>query len=303
MWTCTLYILQKSTLPLYWDTYKTNVDPLVKVVHVPTMTAQVLEAAQHMDSIPRGMEALLMAIYYAAATSLWEEECRQNFGENKDDLLARYRFGVEQALARADFLQSDEVIVLQAFVIFLICLRRNGDARVIWTLTGLVVRMAQTLGIHRDGSHFNLTPFEIEMRRRLWWQICILDSRASEDHGSDPTIIDLVFDTQMPLNVNDEDIYPEMTEYPESKTGCTEMTFGLIRFEITTTLRKIQYVPPGMKCARIYGNATLEKKEQWIQECHKRLEERYLSNCDMNVPLYWVGSAISFPHLVSADLS
>jgi Fungal specific transcription factor domain len=288
----------KEHVPIYWQLYRENVDPLVKIIHVPTMTPEILEAAQHLDSISKGMEALLMVIYYSAATSLWDDECREKFGENKDDLLARYRFGVEQALARADFLETDEVVVLQAFVIFLICLRRNDDARIIWTLTGLVVRMAQTLGIHRDGSHYNLTPFQIEMRRRLWWQICILDARASEDHGSDPTIIEQVFDTQMPLNVNDSDLHPDMAELPEAKVGCTEMTFGLIRFEISSTLRKLQYVPPGpKKCQQFFSNVSLEKKEQWIRECHQRFEERYLQHCDMSVPLYWVSPRPFLSHL------
>ena len=276
-------------VPKYWKVYKENVDPLAKIIHVPTTEPTILGAKDHLEKIPRGLEALLFAIYYGAVTSMWPEETREMFGEDKNDLLARYRFGIEQSLARADFLQSDEYIVLQAFVIFLICLRRNDDARVIWTLTGLVVRMAQTLGIHRDGSHFDLPAFDIEMRRRLWWQICILDSRASEDHGCDPTINDHNFDTQMPLNVNDTDLSPDMKELPEAKIGCTEMTFGLIRFEITSVLRRIQYVPPGPKrCTRFFSEATVERKEQWIRECHARLEERYLQNTDMSVPLYWV---------------
>ncbi len=276
-------------VPKYWQIYKENVDPLVKIIHIPSTEPTILEAKDRLDKIHRGLEALLFAIYYGAVTSMWPEETRAEFGEEKNDLLARYRFGIEQALARADFLQSDEYIVLQAFVIFLICLRRNDDARVIWTLTGLIVRMAQTLGIHRDGSHFDLPPFVIEMRRRLWWQICILDSRASEDHGCDPTIIDQVFDTQMPLNANDSDLSPDMKTFPEPKVGCTEMTFGLIRFEITNTLRMIQYVPAGpKKCNKFFSEATTEQKEKWIRECHQRIEEKYLQDCNMSVPLYWV---------------
>jgi len=289
-------------IPKYWQIYKENVDPLVKIIHVPSMEPTILEAKGRLDKIHRGLEALLFAIYYGAVTSMWPEETRVEFGEEKNDLLARYRFGVEQALARADFLQSDEYIVLQAFVIFLICLRRNDDARVIWTLTGLVVRMAQTLGIHRDGSHFDLTPFDIEMRRRLWWQICILDSRASEDHGCDPTIIDQVFDTQMPLNANDSDLSPDMKTFPEAKVGCTEMTFGLIRFEITNTLRRIQYVPPGpKKCNKYLSEVTAEQKENWIRECHQRIEEKYLQDCNMSVPLYWVSLMETYIMLSSSD--
>lgn len=57
-------------------------------------------------------------------------------------------------------------------------------------MTGLLIRMGQALGLHRDGTHFDyLSPFEIEMRRRVWWTLCMLDVRASEDQGTDYTSI------------------------------------------------------------------------------------------------------------------
>jgi hypothetical protein len=182
---------------LFWDTYKENVDPLVKVLHIPTFEPVLLEAISNPDKITKSLEPLMFAIYYGAVTSMTRSECVEQYGEDRDTLLHRYRFGLEQGLARANFLFCDEMIILQAFVVFLILLRRNDDARKIWTLTGLAVRIAQTLGIHRDGSHFSLTPFDIEMRRRLWWQVCILDARSSEDHGCDPTIVEAQFDTKL----------------------------------------------------------------------------------------------------------
>lgn len=181
----------------FWEVYKENVESLVKVLHVPTFEPTVFEAFANLEKVSKGLETLLFAIYYGAVTSTTHEDCLARWGEERGVLLNRFRFGLEQALARANFLYCDEVVILQAFVIFLVLLRRNDDARKIWTLTGLVVRISQTLGIHRDGSHFGLPPFEIEMRRRLWWQVCILDARSSEDHGCDPTIVEAQFDTKM----------------------------------------------------------------------------------------------------------
>lgn len=181
----------------FWEAYKGSVDPLVKVLHIPTFEPAFNDALEHPEKVGKGLESLLFAIYYGAVTSTTAEECLQSWGEDRSSLLTRYRFALEQALARANFLYCDEVVILEAFVIFLMLLRRNDDARKIWTLTGLVVRIAQTLGIHRDGSHFGLAPFEIEMRRRLWWQVCILDARSSEDHGCDPTIVEAQFDAKM----------------------------------------------------------------------------------------------------------
>ena len=278
----------------YWRVYKERVDPLVKVLHIPSIEPTVLTAASHLANLSKGFEALMFAIYYGAATSMSSDECINKLGEERGVLLSRYRFAIEQALARANFLTTEEIVVLQAFVVFLICLRRNNDARVIWTLTGLIVRMAQTIGIHRDGSHFGLGPFEIEMRRRLWWLICILDVRASEDHGCDPTIIEQTFDTKMPSNVNDSDLEPAMKHFPKERQGCTDMSFCLIRFEVANTFRRLNYVPPGPKtCNEHFAGVSLQEKEFWISECHERLEEKYLKHCDMTVPIYWVTATVA----------
>ncbi|OAL04622.1 hypothetical protein IQ06DRAFT_290674 [Phaeosphaeriaceae sp. SRC1lsM3a] len=278
----------------FWYTFKENVDPLVKVLHVPTFEPVFFDAVAHPDKVTKGLESLLFAIYYGAVTSTTPEECMERWGEDRATLLNRYRFGLEQALARANFLYCDEIVILQAFVIFLILLRRNDDARKIWTLTGLVVRIAQTLGIHRDGSHFKLPPFEIEMRRRLWWQVCILDARSSEDHGCDPTIVEAQFDTKMPLNVNDTDLRPDMTEFPEERNSFTDMTFCLLRFEVANIFRRILYIPPGPnRCTEFFAGLTIAQKEKWITECHQRMEEKYLSNMDMTQPLCWVTATIS----------
>ncbi|KAF2720932.1 hypothetical protein K431DRAFT_285401 [Polychaeton citri CBS 116435] len=284
-----------NQIGLYWNMFKENVDPLVKVLHMPSIEPTVLSAASHLNNLSKGFEAILFAIYYGVTTSLTPPDCMSKLGEDRAVLLSRYRFAMEQALARANFLISEEIVVLQAFVIYLMCLRRNSDARVIWTLTGLVVRIAQTMGIHRDGTHFGLTPFEVEMRRRLWWQVCILDTRASEDHGCDPTIIEQAFDTKMPLNINDVDILPNSKGFPPERVGCTDISFCLIRFEVANTFRRINYIPPGppQACGNFFASVTLEDKEKWITECHQRLEDRYLKHCDMTVPLFWVTATVA----------
>ncbi|KAL6161849.1 hypothetical protein ACJBU6_00947 [Exserohilum turcicum] len=277
-----------------WDVFKDNVESLVKVLHVPSMEPTILSAFANIDKVAKGLETLLFAIYYGAVTSTPNEDCLQQWGEERSVLLSRYRFGLEQALARANFLYCDEMIILQAFAIFLVVLRRNDDARKIWTMMGLVVRMAQALGIHRDGTYFGLSPFETEMRRRLWWQVCILDARSSEDHGCDPTIAEALFDTKMPLNINDADINPDMTEFPPERQGFTDMTFCLLRFEITDMMRRITYAPTAVnKCNEHFAHLSIKEKEEWITECHQALEVKYLKDCDMTMPMCWVSATVA----------
>lgn len=87
------------------------------------------------------------------------------------------------------------------------------------------------MGLHRETSAFNLSPFETEMRRRIWWHLCLLEWRISEDIGLEATITPSSFDTKMPLNINDEDIDMTSTVLCDRRDH-TEMAFSLIRCEL-----------------------------------------------------------------------
>ena len=85
-----------------------------------------------------------------------------------------------------------------------------------------------------------------------------------------------------------------MTELPKERQGFTDMTFCLIRCEVTNILRRILYIPTGPgRCNYFFTNLSIPEKEKWISDCHQRLEDKYLKGCDMSIPLYWVTATIS----------
>jgi hypothetical protein len=265
--------------------YEENVDPVVRILHRPTTRNIIMKASSNTDALSKAEEVLLFSIYYGAVCSLSPAQCEKQLGEDKEQLSHRFRFAVEQALARANFLNSSSLMVLQAFVLFLICVRTQDDTRLVWALSGLTTHLAQALGVHRDGTKFGLTPFETEMRRRLWWHICILDTRAAEDHGADPTFTEAFYDARLPLNINDDDISPETKETPKERQGTTEMTFCLIRFELSAASRRMNFAGPGLaNCGFRRPQKTVEERERMIEEIHKRIDEKYLRYCDMTVP-------------------
>lgn len=271
---------------LYWRLFKTNCDSLIKVLHIPTTEPIILHAMQQRTGIPKGLEALMFSIYFTAVESLPEDECWETFGSSKSDLIDTYKFATEQALARAKFLETDELIVLQAFVIFLMSLRNHCSIRLMWSLTALAVRLAQNAGIHRDGTHFNLSPFTTEMRRRLWWSICVLDSRACEDSGHDATLPHSGADTLIPLNINDSDMTVHMKEAPQPRIGLTEMSFSLVRFEATSLFRRLQYASTTPLVQNDADQDLAEKMKQ-ISETQMRLQDLYLKYCDLSDPFSW----------------
>ena len=281
-------------IPMFWTIFKMNVDPVIKLLHIPHYENLVSQASLDLDHVSKPIEVLMFTIYFAAITTLSPNDCLVQLGLDKQAALGNYRFAVEQALSRVGFLNTQELVVLQALLLFLTCVRRSDDTRYVWTLTGLLIRLAQGLGLHRDGQRFGLSPFETEMRRRLWWQISSLDARASEDQGTDPSIVEQSFDTKFPLNINDEDFDASTKETPEEHEGATEMTFDLIRYSMGITVKRLSYAPPGEgRCRTMNARLSTEDKEHMIEDLHQYLEKKYLSHCDMSVPLHWVAATVA----------
>ena len=104
------------------DIYIENVDPMAKCLHTPSLRNLVSHAAANNQDIPSNtyVEALLFAMYYAAITSLTNEECLQHFNGGREQMLIRYKTGTETALSNANFLGSTEMGTLQALVIYLV---------------------------------------------------------------------------------------------------------------------------------------------------------------------------------------
>lgn len=90
------------------------------------------------------------------------------------------------------------------------------------------MRIAQKMGYHRDGELLNLTPFETEMRRRIWWQILLQDAKLAIVSGLSHNFIHDSFDTKQPQNLNDADLFPGSSEPVKPREGPTEMAFVLV---------------------------------------------------------------------------
>ncbi|KAE8394223.1 hypothetical protein ETB97_011671 [Aspergillus alliaceus] len=103
---------------------------------------------------------------------------------------------------------------IQVFCLLLVSRKSNLIGSSPWLSTGSLLRMAMTMGLHRDPRGFpNLTPFQAEMRTRLWTTILELVVLESVDSSSMPlTISAQDFDDHVPRNINDVDLDPEAKE-------------------------------------------------------------------------------------------
>lgn len=111
---------QPVTIFRLWQIFLTNVNPLIKLFHAPTVQEMILEATSDMDHIPKPTEALMFVIYLLSIGSLKEDECEGTFGEPRSLLLSRYSHATQQALINVKYIKSLNLTALQAYCLFLV---------------------------------------------------------------------------------------------------------------------------------------------------------------------------------------
>lgn len=103
------------------EIYADRVDPMMKILHLPTFWASVANALRHPDNIPKSLESLIFAFYLVTISSLKEDECQNLFGLSLSTVMSRYRVATRQALINARFVSTSNLMTLQAFSIFTVC--------------------------------------------------------------------------------------------------------------------------------------------------------------------------------------
>ncbi|KAF3480959.1 fungal specific transcription factor domain-containing protein [Arthroderma uncinatum] len=286
----TLRALHPDTVQIFrlWQIYLDNMDPVTKLCHKPTVQQQILDASSDLNNIPKPIEALMFGIYACAVASLRDEDCIVRLGETREALLRRFHLGVKHALIKADFLTSSDLTVFRAFLLYLLSMRGYVAVQTLWVLGGVAMRIAQRIGLHRDGARFGLPIFEVEMRRRLWWPTMYFDGLCGELCGMGVSLASSSWDTKLPLNVNDSEITPDMRDPPIEHKGLTEMSFCLVRYEVGLLLRDLATSSSfdGAWGAVTNESVTLSDRLKRIDDLEMLLDKKYLQYCDTSIPLH-----------------
>ncbi|EUC31976.1 hypothetical protein COCCADRAFT_6212 [Bipolaris zeicola 26-R-13] len=219
------------------DVYFTNVDPMVRITHRPTVMRKFF-------TYNREAHPIAYAIYFSAINSLPPKIVQTRFGDTKEALLDRFQLGVEISLARENYLTTSDLEIFQGFVLWLTCITREEDMGKAWVLVGIAFRIALNQGLHRDPSLFptgSMDALTIEQRRRMWHQLGHLEFRAAECKGQEPSITEDFYTTLLPRNIDDEELVDGASpgEAPYNEQKFTSMTFQLVRFNGVRALRRI----------------------------------------------------------------
>ncbi|KAH7184734.1 uncharacterized protein B0J16DRAFT_286167 [Fusarium flagelliforme] len=283
-----IYELHPEPKHIYflWQTFVETVNPLIKIIHVPTLQKRILEATWNLSHVDKSLAALMFSIYTLSVTSLSAEDCQSSLGQDRGVLITRYRAATLRALTEADFMTTKELEVLQAMVLFVFS---NPESEISTTLTAVAIRTGQMMGLHKIEDS-KLSFFDKEMRIRLWWQIKGLDSRVRAVSTPGIKLSKSDFgEIRLPFNINDADLHPDMLEPPIQHNGPTEMIIVLIKFEVTSWVKSspraakvFESMAPGFWKGKTPTNLGFEA----VNELEAIYTEKYLSKLDRCVPFH-----------------
>lgn len=110
-------------------------------------------------------------------------------------------------------------------------------------LVGNVARLALRMGLHRDSTKVggNITPFQAEIRRRLWHHLLQLDLLTSFHIGLPGTVQAIDSDTLLPGNFQDEDFDEDSVILPQSRpySEITPMSYSICKSRLCIVAGKV----------------------------------------------------------------
>ncbi|KAI1423948.1 hypothetical protein F5Y12DRAFT_754857 [Xylaria sp. FL1777] len=265
--------------------YFRAVHPIAPCSHRPSMEAAY---ATFWEEITAGFEprpstqAIIFATMFSGIISMDEDVVFHELGGYpKANWVASLKMGTETALSKANFLRTTRVETMQAFIIYMIPICRAEVSRAHSVLVGAAVRMAECMGLHRDGETYGLTPLETHVRRLVWHQLCFLDIRTCEAQGPKPVIRREDYDTKLPVNCNEDELMATAgASPPEPSDAWTTNTLPLIRFEINEMMRAVWVDRRRLETRRTTLTAVLTK----IENFRRRMSEKYDPLLDVSRP-------------------
>lgn len=151
----------------------------------------------------------------------------------------------EQCLILGDYVLAQEHSV-EAMIIhnYGLYLRAKESDVKLWFLMGTLIRLAISKGYHRDPSRLSkssTSPFENEMRRRIWICIFQADTLMSFQMGLPSMIPSEYCDADLPRNLTYSDFQEDTTVMPASRpfSDYTPISYAIVKTTVMAMFKEV----------------------------------------------------------------
>lgn len=111
-----------------WQTYLERVNPLTKIVHVPTVQPLIMQATTDWVGLALPHQALLFSIFAMVVVSLDDKETVQLLRAAREKAMQIFNAGTTAALSRSNFIQNYDMTTIQAVLIHLASVTSHVNA-------------------------------------------------------------------------------------------------------------------------------------------------------------------------------
>ncbi|EPQ56422.1 hypothetical protein GLOTRDRAFT_128366 [Gloeophyllum trabeum ATCC 11539] len=156
------------------------------------------------------------------------------------------------ALSIGSVLEEPSIPAIQALVIMSHYMFWANIDSPRWAIMGLVMKLVQTVGLHRDSGKWQLSSEETMQRRSLLWEVYTYDSWQSLTFGRPPSFSMSHIDCQMAF------------ETTQNERGEVEMSFAAWKHRFTSQCLSV--VHEQVFGARGVSYPTLQKLDQAVRK-------------------------------------
>jgi hypothetical protein len=160
------------------------------------------------------------------------------------EMIRTYRRCCARCLVLSNYAQPGPY-TLETFLIYMEgeFVLNKDDQMNCYLIIGVAVRLALRMGLHRDSDNVGggITPYQGEIRRRIWHLLVQMDLMVSFHIGLPSMVQAVKSDTRVPLNLRDQDFDEDTKELPPSRpeTEITGMSYTLAKGRIARVFGKV----------------------------------------------------------------
>lgn len=230
---------EKAVIDRLSNRYFNSNSPSQHIVHVPTFLKEYNQFLKDPNRTSLHWIALLYMIlalgtFFSSFSA--PHEVTNDPRSSVMDKFKQFRGAAGWALLWGKYSQPNQH-TLQAFTLYVEGdFMTNRENRMnCYLLSSVLIRLMLKMGLHRDPSKMaNITPYDSEMRRRLWNLAIQLDLLVAFNLGLPGMIHGIESDTQLPTHLMDSEFDTETKELPPARpdSDYTPVTYPINKAKV-----------------------------------------------------------------------
>ncbi|CAC9885796.1 unnamed protein product, partial [Aureobasidium pullulans] len=207
-------LVTRAMVDVFVDAFFVRYHPVFPILHEPTFRAQY---ASRMARPGQGIWLVLVNIVAALGAFV------TNPSSSDDTSLSIFRTAKRYLAVNA--LETGNLTLVQAFGMSAMFLQKINKPNTGYNYGGVAIRMAIGLGLHKEFGSQHMSPFKQELRRRIWWSLCVLDVGATITYSRPLIWPQVGVDAALPSNIREQDLMANSPVTPPEVDEPTVNTY------------------------------------------------------------------------------